>query len=199
MSWKNYLQQNNVYESEGQRVARGTVGAEHCSAPTRSTGCLSPLRLCHEPSVGDTIVGDVFAHLLDQFAIGNGLRSDPRLFLYQTAYRSIVQYLRDGQHDLSVGPVISTFEKSEITASQLKGEARTPEEALFSALHNELTEDQRHVMSLYFLDDFSIKETAQIIGKKVNEIKVSIEGIQKVMDNHSELSTGSLGKKMKKR
>jgi hypothetical protein len=36
----------------------------------------------------------------------------------------------------------------------------------------ELTDDQRHVIILRFLEDFSLKETAEIIGKEVNNIKV---------------------------
>ena len=116
------------------------------------------LRLCHEPRVGDDIVGDVFAHLLDQFAIGRGPRADPRLWLYQTAYSSIVKYLRDVQPNSLMEPVVSAFEKSEKQPQETTQETK---EALFHALHNELTEDQRHVMSLYFLDDFSVKETAR--------------------------------------
>jgi RNA polymerase sigma-70 factor (ECF subfamily) len=39
-------------------------------------------------------------------------------------------------------------------------------------MNTELTEDQRHVIILRFLEDFSLKETAEIIGKEVNNIKV---------------------------
>lgn len=45
-------------------------------------------------------------------------------------------------------------------------------EALVTAMNTELTEDQRHVIILRFLEDFSLKETAQIIGKEVNNVKV---------------------------
>lgn len=156
------------------------------------------LRLCHDPALADNIVGDAFAELLEQFATGNGPRSDPRLYLFQTAYSSIVRYLRESQQDPSVQPVDRASEKSDITSSQPLGDEQAMKEALFSALNNELTEDQRHVMSLYFLEDFSVEETAKILGKKVNEIKVSLRGIQKIMDNHPELPTESLTKKKKK-
>jgi len=45
-------------------------------------------------------------------------------------------------------------------------------EALITAMNTELTDDQRHVIILRFLEDFSLKETAEIIGKEVNNIKV---------------------------
>ena len=37
---------------------------------------------------------------------------------------------------------------------------------------NDLTEDQRQVIILRYLEEFSLKETALIIGKKVNNVKV---------------------------
>ena len=45
-------------------------------------------------------------------------------------------------------------------------------EALVSALNTELTDEQRYVIILRFLEDFSLKETAEILGKDVNNIKV---------------------------
>ncbi|HEU0296964.1 MAG TPA: sigma-70 family RNA polymerase sigma factor [Anaerolineales bacterium] len=157
------------------------------------------LRLCHDPIVGDNVVGDAFAQLLGQFVTGKDRPTDLRSYLYQTAYSSIVRYLRDRPHDPSVEPVVSAFEKSDIPSSQPQDDEQAMKEALFSALNNELAEDQRHVMSLHFLDDFSVKETAKILGKKVNEIKVSLGGIQKIMDNHPELPAESLTNKKKKR
>ena len=45
-------------------------------------------------------------------------------------------------------------------------------EALLSSMNTELSEDQRIVIILRFLEDFSLKETAEIIGKDVNNVKV---------------------------
>ena len=45
-------------------------------------------------------------------------------------------------------------------------------EALLSTMNTELSEDQRIVIILRFLEDFSLKETAEIIGKDVNNVKV---------------------------
>ncbi len=61
-------------------------------------------------------------------------------------------------------------------------------EALITAMQTELTEDQRHVIILRFLEDFSLKETAEIIGKEVNNIKViqnrGIAKLRKAMGVH---------------
>jgi RNA polymerase sigma-70 factor (ECF subfamily) len=55
-------------------------------------------------------------------------------------------------------------------------------------MNTELTDDQRHVIILRFLEDFSLKETAEIIGKEVNNIKViqnrGIAKLRKAMGLH---------------
>ena len=43
---------------------------------------------------------------------------------------------------------------------------------MFLAINKVLTDDQRHVVILRFLEGFDIKETAEILGKEVNNIKV---------------------------
>jgi RNA polymerase sigma-70 factor (ECF subfamily) len=152
------------------------------------------LRLCHDPDVADHIVGDAFAQLLEQFVIGKGPRPEPRSYLYQTAYRSIVKYLRDSPHNPSTEPVVSTADQSQ---------PQDDKEALISALNNELTEDERQVLILYFLEDFNLKETAKILERSVGEIRSSLRKIRKIIENHPELLTDSLAalwnKKKRKR
>ena len=43
---------------------------------------------------------------------------------------------------------------------------------LLSIMNTELSADQRLVILLRFFEDFSVKETAEIVGKDVNNIKV---------------------------
>jgi RNA polymerase sigma-70 factor (ECF subfamily) len=43
---------------------------------------------------------------------------------------------------------------------------------IMQAIREELTEDQRHVIILRFLEGFSLRETANIVGKQVNYVKV---------------------------
>jgi RNA polymerase sigma-70 factor (ECF subfamily) len=40
------------------------------------------------------------------------------------------------------------------------------------AIRNNLSEDQRHVIILRFLEGFSVKETALIVGKSISNVKV---------------------------
>jgi RNA polymerase sigma-70 factor (ECF subfamily) len=58
-------------------------------------------------------------------------------------------------------------------------------DTLIMAIRNDLTEDQRHVIILRFLEGFSLLETAEIIGKKVQNVKViqsrGIEKLRKIL------------------
>jgi RNA polymerase sigma-70 factor (ECF subfamily) len=45
-------------------------------------------------------------------------------------------------------------------------------DAIIAAIKKELTEDQRHVIILRFLEGFSLRETADIMGKEVYNVKV---------------------------
>ena len=69
-------------------------------------------------------------------------------------------------------------------------EERVLMEGLVTAMNSELTEDQRHVIVLRFLEDFSLKETAEIVGKDVNNIKViqnrGIAKLRKALGMHME-------------
>ena len=130
------------------------------------------LRLCHDPIEADNIVGDVFGQLLEQFSAGKGPRTNLRSYLYQTAYHLVVDRSRDYQHTAPLEAAVDLPAKAEPVSTQAQIEERVLMEALISAINSELTEDQRHVVILRFIEDFSLRETADIIGKEVNNVKV---------------------------
>jgi RNA polymerase sigma-70 factor (ECF subfamily) len=146
------------------------------------------LRLCHDQLVADNIVGDVFAQLLEQFGQGKGPRTNLRSYLYQTAYHLVVDRSRDNQHNAPLEVAMNSYAGGQFAPTQSQIEERVMMEALISAMNTDLTEDQRHVIILRFLEDFSLKETAEIIGKEVNNIKViqnrGIAKLRKAMGIH---------------
>jgi RNA polymerase sigma-70 factor (ECF subfamily) len=146
------------------------------------------LRLCHDQIVADNIVGDVFAQLLEQFGQGKGPRTNLRSYLYQTAYHLVVDRSRDNQHNAPLEVAMNNYASGQFAPTQSQIEERVMMEALIATMNTELTEDQRHVIILRFLEDFSLKETAEIIGKEVNNIKViqnrGIAKLRKAMGIH---------------
>ncbi len=127
------------------------------------------LRLGAYPLEADQIVGDVFARLLDKFAEGKGPRKNIRSYLFQTAYHLVVDHARDRQRNAPL-EVVDTF-KEEKHPVQAQAEEKMLLETLATAMQHELTEDQRNVLILRFQEEFSLQETADIIGKNVNAIK----------------------------
>jgi RNA polymerase sigma-70 factor (ECF subfamily) len=128
------------------------------------------LRLGHDHVMADNIVGDVFANLLEQLSAGKGPRTNLRSYLYQTTYHMIIDQGRSSRRNAPL-EVADSFSAEGRTPS-----ARFEEQAMFDvilkALRHDLTEDQRHVIVLRFLEDFSLNETAMVLGKEVSHIKV---------------------------
>jgi len=98
--------------------------------------------------------------------------------------------LGDSQPNPSAEPVVSASDQSQ---------PQDDKAALIIALKDELTEDQRHAVILYFLEDFNSKETAKILGKNVGEIRASLKNIGKIMENQPELLTDSLAALLNKK
>ena len=128
------------------------------------------LRLCRDSIEADNVVGDVFAQLIDQLADGKGPRTNLRSYLYQIAYHIIVDHSRDKAHQSSME--VAEFMASGETFVATQAEDNALYDALAKAINHDLTDDQRHVVILHFVEGLSMQETADVIGKSVNNIKV---------------------------
>jgi RNA polymerase sigma-70 factor (ECF subfamily) len=151
------------------------------------------LRLWGDALMADQIVGDVFAKLLDHLASGNGPRSNLRSYLYQTAYHIIVDEARSSLRQAPL-EALTSF-RPEVASGLLGVENHIMLEKVLAAIQHDLTEDQRHVVILRYLEEFSLRETAAILGKEVNHVKViqnrAIAKLRKVFES-SETQTGVL-------
>lgn len=127
------------------------------------------LRLGVGSQEADQAVGDVFARLLDKLAEGKGPRTNLRAYLFQTAYHLVVDNARDNQRAAPLD-VADTVNK-EMKPVQARTEEKMMLETLSAVMARELTEEQRNVIVLRYQEDFSLKETAEIIGKNVNAVK----------------------------
>ena len=127
------------------------------------------LRLGVDSHEADQIVGDVFARLLDKFAKGEGPRTNLRSYLFQTAYHLVVDHARERQRTAPLDVADTVTEDKQPV--QALAEEKMLLENLASAMKRELTEEQRNVLILRFQEDFSLKETAKIVGKNVNAVK----------------------------
>jgi RNA polymerase sigma-70 factor (ECF subfamily) len=128
------------------------------------------VRLCNDPLRADHIVGDVFAKLLEQWSAGHGPSTNLRSYLYETTYHLVVD---DARYSHREAPLeVMDFLRHDGNASVVNLENRMLFDAVVMAIKKHLTEDQRHVIILRFLEGFSLRETADIMGKEVYNVKV---------------------------
>jgi RNA polymerase sigma-70 factor (ECF subfamily) len=128
------------------------------------------LRLCNDPLEADQIVGDVFAKLLEQLSVGHGPSTNLRSYLYETTYHLIIDKSRSSRREAPLETI--DFLRSDGFSPLTSLEDRLLFETVILAIKNNLTEDQRHVIILRFFEGFSLRETADIIGKEVYNVKV---------------------------
>ena len=128
------------------------------------------LRLCNDPVMADHVVGDVFAKLLDQLASGNGPQDNLRSYLYETTYHRIIDEARYAHRRVSLE--VTDWLRQDVNVALLSLEDQLLFKQILDAIPHVLTEDQRHVIILRFLEGFSIRETAEILGKRGDLVRV---------------------------
>jgi RNA polymerase sigma-70 factor (ECF subfamily) len=138
-------------------------------------------RLGLQSQEADQTVGDVFGRLLEKFAEGAGPRTNLRSYLFQIAYHLVVDDARSGRNITPLEDADTV--KEETKSVQAQTEEKMLLEKLSTAMELYLTEEQRNVLVLRFQEDFSLKETAEIIGKNVNAVKaLQNRGINSLRD-----------------
>lgn len=127
------------------------------------------LRLGLGSQEADQTVGDVFVRLLEKLSEGKGPRTNLRAYLFQIAYHLVVDQARDRQRaaPLEIAETVGRVSRS----VQAQTEEAMLLESLSTAMEQVLTEEQRNIIVLRFQEGFSIKETAEIVGKKDNAVK----------------------------
>lgn len=142
---------------------------------------------CGDAMTADQIVGDVFEKLMGQLSEGRGPSSNLRYYLFEMAYHAMVDGNRHSRLLASVPAVEASIPVTSSTDTIV--EEQNLLDSVWRVIRRELTEDQRQVIILRFLEDFSLKETALIMGKKVGNIKViqnrAIGAMRRVLDDQA--------------
>ena len=147
------------------------------------------LRLGVGSQEADQITGDVFVRLLEKISEGKGPRKNLRAYLFQIAYHLVVDESRERLRftELEVADTV----KQDSKPVQALAEDRLLLDRLAKIMERELTEEQRNVIVLRFQEDFSLKETAEIMGKNENAIKaLQNRGINKIREAMSHEDVG---------
>ena len=129
------------------------------------------MRMSNDARVADQIVGDVFAKLLDQLSLGNGPHTNLRGYLFQAAHHLLISQVRDANRRMPLEQF--DFDPPPELMIDPRLEQHLLYEAVLLAIVDQLTEYQQQVIILRFLEGYSLRETAEILGKTVNIVKAA--------------------------
>jgi RNA polymerase sigma-70 factor (ECF subfamily) len=147
------------------------------------------LCLRSDPLKADNVVGDVFSKFLEQLATGKEPQMSLRSHLYKLTYHFTFNGSRFSKREAALEFADLEFNSGNGQYSvSSNSENKILMEKLIRAIKNHLTADQRHVIILHIVEGFSLLETAEIVGKKVSNVKAiqsrAIAKLCKVM-NHT--------------
>lgn len=129
-------------------------------------------RWCHDAVEADKIVGDTFFTLLEQLSAGKGPVVNLRSYIFQVAYHRVADPVRHNNHLTGLKSVSEVHLGFLASSTNGQSDELVLMKNLLYAMNNDLSEIQRHVIILRFLEGFSVSETAMIVGKGVNHVKV---------------------------
>ncbi len=126
------------------------------------------MRQLANAGLAEDCVAETYRRLLDAVQRGKGPRRHLRAYLYRTAHNWITDNYRKPVTEAmdDADPV----EDDTIPAPEANLAAQADRAELLRAM-NELTADQRQVLMLRFVEDWSLADTAQAMQRSVGAIK----------------------------
>jgi RNA polymerase sigma-70 factor (ECF subfamily) len=103
--------------------------------------------------------------------VGKGPETNLRSYLYEMTYHLVVDAARYSCHTAPMEA--ADFIPQDIYATDVGVENHVLFDGILRSIQNHLTAQQRNVIILRFLEGFSLKETAAILGKEVGSVKVT--------------------------
>lgn len=121
-----------------------------------------------DQTTSEDIASEVFTRMLEAVSDGGGPRESLRGWLMGTTSNLVNDHFRRSYAQ----PVSELPEQIESSANHTTSrlELQDQRKVLRSAM-KQLTTAQQHVIALRFGNDFSLQETARVMGKNVNAIK----------------------------
>jgi RNA polymerase sigma-70 factor, ECF subfamily len=128
-------------------------------------------RLCRDPVESDIVVGDVFARFLENLSADRNLAKKLRTCIFQITYQTIVDSMGTSRQEIVVDRQLRTDHGQSLTGKVSEPQGPHPAQILLF-LAADLNAVQRHILLLRYLEEFSLNETAFIVGKSVGNVKV---------------------------
>jgi RNA polymerase sigma-70 factor (ECF subfamily) len=135
--------------------------------------------LVHNEQLALDIIQEVFVSAVRHLS---GLRDDDRFgsWLFGIAHQKCIQQWRRGSRERAAFEEFSEAPESEIQAPD-KVLIKKEQEAELLRLIDQLPAPQRSTLLLYFIEDFSMEEIAQITGAQIGTVKSRLHYAKKTL------------------
>lgn len=123
-----------------------------------------------EPALAEDLTAQVFLKMLEAIRAGNPWHSSFSGWLFRIAHNMVIDHYRrrdrQGQVSIDDAPPLTEPAQNPVTSTQSRLDAEELRSAIFR-----LTEEQAQVVSLRFLEGYSINEVADMMDKTEGAIK----------------------------
>lgn len=124
-------------------------------------------RLTGYQNEAEEIVGTTFIKFIEALHAGKGPTENVKAYLYRIAYNEFV-------NNWKISSTSDELDEELMDKNILSPEREAAQQQEIQQINNalnRLTPDQKELIILRFVEELSMKETAQIMGKTINAIK----------------------------
>ena len=123
-------------------------------------------RLTRNPGIAEELVSMVFHRLLESLHRGKGPKRNIRPYLYKMTYHTVIDQSRTNIESVPMTDVIP-----EDNPAPQETVERVDQIARINSALDSLTDDQRNLIILRFVEELTMRETADVMDKTINAIK----------------------------
>lgn len=133
------------------------------------------IKITSDPELAEEVAQDVFVKAYQALNKFKG-KSKFSTWLYQIAYFTAINAVRKKKVEINDLSEVATLEGSESRFDHLESQER--KELIQKAILH-LKPDERGVITLYYLEEFSIEEVAKITRLSISNVKVKVHRSRK--------------------
>jgi RNA polymerase sigma-70 factor, ECF subfamily len=129
------------------------------------------MRLVGDARLAEDCVTESFSRLLVALRNGQGPTSDLRAYLFRVAHNWLMDEHRSFRRQPEMLPLQDDFDIADDSPDLLQSASEAIRRERLRAAIRTLTLEQQQVVSLRFLEGWSLEETAQALGKPLGAVK----------------------------
>lgn len=186
------MPQNKDLPQEDQTVKKAIRGDRHAFGQLYDAYMDSIYRFIYlrveDQQTAEDIAASVFLKAWEKLE-DYQLRGVPfRAWLFRIARNAVIDHYRTRKEVAPLEAVVNTYDEGAVSVSEKVGTRLEAEKIV--TLMNQLTEDQRNVLSLKLVHGLNTQEVAKALGKRQGAVRAlqmrGLQALAKLMENEDE-------------